>query len=121
MPYKDETKRKEADRERQRKHREGVTDGCDKGVGVTEASLSEGVTEVEGMSHPDVTPLPPGWQHVMDFIKRESNTSMSNLEKLQRTAGSLGKNAGEVRFGLSGPTFEEIGKVIGALAPLHGK
>lgn len=55
------------------------------------------------------------WGYIHGYLQREplGLNSMSNLERLQRIAGSLGKHAGEVRFGLSGPTFQEIGEVIG--------
>ena len=103
MPIKDPEKRKEAARERQQKHRKGVT------MGVTsEGVTGQGVTE----------DIPKAWANVRDFIRAESSSSMPNLEKLQRIAGSLGKNAHEVRFGLYGPTLEDIGNTIGVLPPL---
>lgn len=53
----------------------------------------------------------PAWQSVANFINRDSNTKMTNLEKLQRIAGSLGKYADGVFMG--DLTMGQIGRVIG--------
>ncbi|KKL95917.1 hypothetical protein LCGC14_1849730, partial [marine sediment metagenome] len=52
------------------------------------------------------------WKVLHGYVKREG-VGMPNLERIQRIAGSLGKHAGEVRFGPYGPTLEEVGKLIG--------
>jgi hypothetical protein len=46
---------------------------------------------------------------------------MSNLERLQRIAGSLGKYADQVYYGQHGLTMKDIGGVIGILPPLVTK
>ena len=66
--------------------------------------------------------LDPQWAHILEYISRgTAKGQMPNLERIQRAAGSLGKLAGEVRCGLNGPTFEELGRTIGTLPPLSGK
>jgi hypothetical protein len=84
MPYKDKEQQKVAIRKAVAKHR-GVI--------------------------PDVIPS-EGWRTVEAYISREG-PAMPNLERLQRIAGSLGKYAGDVWFGLSGLTMRDIGEVIG--------
>lgn len=53
------------------------------------------------------------WQPVKAYISKPDHEGMSNLERLQKVAGALGNRAEDVRFGLSGPTFKEIGKLLG--------
>jgi len=100
MPQSKEAKR-EATRERVKRYR------AKKDVTLNYVTPSVVVT-------PDVTPLPSEWQVVKDFISRESNSKMPNLEKLQRIAGSLGKYADEVWFGEL--SMGDIGRVIGVQA-----
>ena len=117
MPQKDETKRREASAERVRRYR--AKRALQKGVtleqGVTSLSEAEGVTAP--LSVTTGVTLPPEWQNVVNFLHKDPG----NLEKLQRIAGSLGRNAEEVRFGVSGPTMDEIGRTISILPPRIGK
>ncbi len=62
----------------------------------------------------DRIPIDPQWAGVREAMLRNPDT----LAKLQAVAGSLGKLAGGVRFGLSGPTFEELGRTIGVGGPV---
>ncbi len=55
------------------------------------------------------------WQHVRDFISTPC-PGMDRLERLQRIAGSLGKNAKHVWFG--DLTVADIGAVIGTREPI---
>jgi hypothetical protein len=77
-----------------------------------------------GSNAENVRPVAPypsdGWPDVMAYILREG-PRMANLERLQRIAGSLGKQAGEVWFGISGLTMEDIGEVIGTQEALCGR
>ena len=95
MPYKDAEQAREAAKLRQQKHRNRVT-----------PDLSHPVTPAITLLEGDP------WADVKAYIERES-PRMANLERLQRIAGCLGKRAGEVYFGISGLTLEDIGKVIG--------
>lgn len=92
MPYKDKETQKQANREIKKRRR---------------SKSSEGVTSG------NVTPVldDPAWQNIANFINRESSTDMTNLEKLQRIAGSLGTYADQVYMGEL--TMAEVGKVIG--------
>ena len=113
MPYKDPEKQREANRERIRRYR-------DKQKGVTSdvvCNTLDVTPQAQGITKTSVTPcnplvIPETWQVVRDFISRPTE-GMSNLEKLQRIAGSLGRNADEVWFGLMGLTMGDIGRVIG--------
>ena len=122
MPYKDLKKQREAARERQRRHREGVTKGVTDEKGVTSPFVSDGVTEgvtKEKLCHAeDVTPLPPEWEAVRKFITFPG-PGMPRLERMQRIAGSLGKYQSEVFFGLGGLTVKDISEVIGEQPPLY--
>ena len=85
---------------------------------------AEGVTLPQDVTLPcnAVTPCNDPWQHIKEVVQRkEPPETMPYLERLQRVAGSLGKNAGEVRYGVHGLTFEDIGNVIGILPPVIGK
>ena len=109
MPYKDAEQAREANREKARRHREKI-----KGVTKIDSNPRESVT-------PAVTPNPnDGWKDVEAFIKRDS-PRMANLERLQRIAGSLGKRSGDVWFGVSGLTMEDIGSVIGTQEGLYAR
>ena len=102
MPYKDKEQQKEAVKRAVQKHREGITQ---------EPAIP---TEPDIPVIPDVIPkLSPEWAHVREFISRPQSGRMTNLEKMQRVAGSLGKNAGDVWVG--GLTMEDIGEVIETL------
>ncbi len=107
MPYKSKEEARVAARGRMRQWRanKGVTLGVTK-VGVTE----QGVTR-----------LPPAWQAVKDYITRPTIREPSNLERMQRICGSLGKRADDVWFGFGGLTAQDIGEVIGILPPGVGK
>ena len=65
-------------------------------------------------------PEKDGWKQLRDYLKADP----SRLEKMQRIAGSLGKHAHAVWFGIgpnaSGLTMEDIGKVIGVKPALVG-
>ncbi len=62
------------------------------------------------------------WEPLKDYLRQDTRPGdMSHLERLQRIAGSLGKLSGEVRFGLEGPTFQEIGDTIGVEGALYGR
>ena len=105
--YKDKAKEKAATTERVRRYRE-------KQKGVTiEGVTPQGVTE-------NVIPVTPldGWPDVIAYIERDS-PRMPNLERLQRIAGSLGSNASEVWFGVTGLTMQDIGEVIGIQPSLY--
>lgn len=75
----------------------------------------------------DVTPVAisqtdKAWEHVKEYIQEET-PSMSRLERLQRIAGSLGKLAPHVWFGIgdtgTGLTMADIGSVIGTKEALY--
>lgn len=78
--------------------------------GVCVAAHHDGQHEVASQEAPVSLPL-------VRFLKADPR----NLSKLQRIAGSLGKLAGEVRFGIDGPTFEDLGETIGVKPPIHAK
>lgn len=65
--------------------------------------------------------LPKEWEHIKEFISRDvpdtEPNKMPYLERLQRIAGSLGHNAGEVWFG--GLTVCDIAGTIGVLPPRY--
>jgi hypothetical protein len=109
MPYKDKEKQKEATRERVRRYRE-------KGKDVT--PQVENVTPIAELHNPQ----DKAWQHVKEYIQSES-PGMSRLERLQRIAGSLGKYADQVYFGVNSEglqlTMDQIGKVIGTKEALY--
>ena len=128
MPYKSKEDQRTAAAERMRRMRsKGVT--TDVTPGVTPCGL--GVTKKSPPVTPDVTPYPgepwnsPGWnptQYLAWYIQQPvPKGKMPHLEALQRIAGSLGKHAGEVRFGVHGFTMEEIGGALGTLPPLIPK
>jgi hypothetical protein len=102
--YKDKVKQMEANRIASQRRRE------------KQKGMTQGMTETGGMTQENpVTPSPAdGWTDVKAYISREA-PNMPNLERLQRIAGSLGKNAGEVMFGVTGLTMEDIGSVIGTM------
>lgn len=105
MPYKDLEQAREANREKARRHRERKKVTPD----------SNPLENVTPTTTKIVTPNPSdGWKDVEAFISRES-PGMDNLERLQRIAGALGKYAGDVWFGVSGLTMEDIGSVIGTM------
>ena len=141
MPYKDPLKQKEAHLAAQKRYKERAL--VEK-VSTERVSLASVDTQNTGET-PGVNQAlkrraetDPQWAHIEEFISRPTlKGQMSNLERLQRIAGSLGKYASEVRFGYYGSitlakdspaqmrcgglTMEEIGKVIGILPPLQGK
>lgn len=117
MGYKDPEKAKEAARLRKQKQRMSHPD-------VTPAEMSrpepeENVTPSVNVT-PNVTPLDEAWQHVKDYISAPC-TGMNRLERMQRVAGSLGKNSGRVWFGFKGLTMADIGRVIGTQEPAHSR
>ncbi len=69
---------------------------------------------------PDVTQPGPevreDWLAVHAYIQRPQVGRMSQLERIQRIAG--GKHSEHIRFGINGPTLEEIGSIISVLPPL---
>ena len=77
---------------------------------------NSGSNKTEGLTEENVRPVTPspvdGWPDVKAYISREV-PGMANLERLQRIAGALGKRAGDVWFGVSGLTMEDIGSVLG--------
>ena len=100
---------KEQNREYMREYkrrRKMVTSG-----GNTDKKLTPEVTRDVTVT-PDVT-LPEGWDHVREYI-----SVSGNLAKMRAVCGSLGRDAGSVRFGAYGPTAQEIGAVIGAGASI---
>ncbi len=109
MPYKDEEARKEAGRERIRRYRALHSE-----QGVTDLSLSEGVTSLSGVTGDLTGP----WLAVAEHINTPC-PGMPNLERLQRISGSLGKYADQVWYGLGGLTMSDIGKVIGTLPAMY--
>jgi len=119
MPYKSKEAQREANREAQKRRYEKINLIPDKENLIPEAEV--GITEKPHTLEPHTQNLiPDPWQHVQEFIKRtEPPGTMPYLERLQRIAGSLGKNAHEVRFGIF--TMEDIGHVIGTLPPVIGR
>ena len=105
----DDKKREQARlrKQKQRDRERDIAPQCD--------TLS--VTLDPDLSRTNVTPY--DWEHVKEFIQRPPNSKMPNLEKLQRIAGSLGKNADAVWFG--DLTMQDIGAVIGTLPPAISK
>lgn len=104
MPYKDKERQKEAVRKSMAKAR-----GCETLDDNVKPQSCETLNEVK----PPVTPSPvDGWPDVKAYISREV-PGMANLERLQRIAGALGKRVGDVWFGVSGLTMEDIGSVLG--------
>ncbi len=104
MPYKDLENKAQRQRERRMK------------------SLGEVPTnEVPNVKSLDVTgELTGPWLVVAEKINAPC-PGMPNLERLQRIAGSLGKHADDVWYGLGGLTMSDIGKVIGTLPPMIAK
>jgi len=124
MPYKSDEERKLWDRERKRKQTEGRKVGVES-VGVESPNGVESVGVEFLPVIPSVTdriPLDPAWEPVRAYLVQPSRVGdMTHLERLQRVAGSLGKLSGEVRFGIEGPTMQEVGDVIGAQGALYGR
>jgi len=120
MPYKDRLKQKEAVKRAVAKSRvlqKGITvdESCNTLGVIPEAKPPKGIT-VDVIPHGH----DPAWVHIKEFVQRqEPPGTMPYLERLQRIAGSLGKNAHEVRLGAL--TLEDIGKVIGVMPPVIGK
>ena len=79
--------------------------------------LSEIVQSAKSKGH-----LPPAWAHLVEYIQQPC-PGMPRLERLQRVAGSLGKYANEVYFGIGDTALdmEQIGKTIGILPPMVGR
>lgn len=103
--YKDKEQQREANRIASQRRRE------------KQKGMTQGMTETEGMTQENITPVitpnpVDGWPDVKAYISREA-PGMANLERLQRIAGALGKRAGDVWFGVSGLTMEDIGSVLG--------
>jgi hypothetical protein len=99
MPYKDPTKQREAVRKAVAKKR----------VIPSQDVIPECNTQVAELHNPQ----DQAWAHLRTFISTPSE-GMSNLEKMQRIAGSLNKYADQVFFGASFElNMEQIGKVIG--------
>ena len=123
--YKDKAAQKEATRERVRRYREKnstrVTPIVTPIVTPTRVTPRDNVTPKPKNVTPYVTPIlptEPGWADVQAFILRDS-PRMGNLERLQRIAGSLGKYADDVMYGISGLTMLDIGEVIGTQPALY--
>lgn len=100
MPYKSNEEAREAAKERMRKMREKKREGVTKGV------------TLAGVTGQGVTGLPPAWQVVVDYLRRDPG----NLAKFQAISGSLGKYSEGVYFG--GLSVQEIGDVVGSGPPV---
>ena len=124
---------KEQNREYMKKYRKTVTsdvtpDTGDAVTSVTPDTMLQDVTEkvtqtpkVTGNIGKMLPVLPEGWDHVRDYISTPGNPDKcgaSGLARMRAVCGSLGRNAGSVRFGAYGPTAQEIGKVIGMGGPI---
>lgn len=107
MPYKDQSRQREANRLRMQKARQGNTE--------PEVSPENVLPNVlPDVLLPDIRALPDAWAHVKEFISRPARPGdKGNLEKLQLIAGSLGKRADQVWFGLGGLTMADIGQTLG--------
>jgi len=110
--YKDKSKQTEADRERQRRYRE-KTKGVTK-QGVTSEKEGENVTP-KSYFKDGIEMVPPAYMEhpaiilaLADPVKRD---------KLQRITAQLKahKVLDSVRYGISGPTFTEVGKMLAVL------
>ena len=115
--YKDKEAQREANRLKAQRHRErekGVTEG----VTENNSNPQELTPVTPEIVTPDVLPVTPGWADVQAFILRDS-PRMGNLERLQRIAGSLGKYADDVMYGISGLTMQDIGECIGTQPALY--
>ena len=111
--YKDKAAQREANRLKAQRHRERA-----KGVTLLDSNPQEIVTPVTPKYVTPNLPQEPGWADVQAFILRDS-PRMANLERLQRIAGSLGKYADDVQYGISGLTMLDIGEVIGTQPALY--
>ncbi len=121
MPYKSEEAQREAARLRmQRMRARGVTLGVTSSQGVTDPSISEGVTLESGVTQGVTGELTGPWLTVAEKINTPC-PGMPNLERLQRISGSLGKYTDDVWYGLGGLTMGDIGKVIGTLPAMTPK
>ena len=105
MPYTNKEARRDYMRDYRKKKSVNPLEASD--YGITGDNREDNVNRVD-----------PAWEHVKEFIQRPS-PRMPNLERLQRIAGSLGKNAHEVWFG--NLTMQDIGQVIGTLPPVLAK
>ena len=110
MPYKDAEEQKRVKREYAAKRRGSTNSDVDPAqiVDPTSRKVDPGVD-------PFIDKGGAAWQHVRDFIS-EPCPGMTRLERMQRIAGSLGKNAKHVWFG--DLTVADIGAVIGTLPPV---
>ncbi len=118
MAYKDKEAQREASRERIRRYR-ALHKGVTSEQGVTDPSVSEGVTLGQGVTSGVTGSLTGPWLTVAEKINTPC-PGMPNLERLQRISGSLSKYADQVWFGLGGLTMSDIGKVIGTLPQMIG-
>lgn len=117
MPYSDPEKQREANKramQRQREQAKGITEGItvvipepQNVIPDSHAAVIPSVELIDQQTGAD-------WQGVRVALRRDPD----NLARLQAVAESLGKFSGEVRFGLSGPTFDQIGKQIGTGGPV---
>ena len=79
--------------------------------------LSEIVQSAKSKGH-----LPLPWAHLVEYIQQPC-PGMPRLERMQRIAGSLGRYASEVYFGIGDTALdmEQIGKTIWILPPMVGR
>ena len=117
MPFKSEEARKEASRKSMEKRRGINGTKVNPGPAVNPVALGDNVNPADALI-PSVNPRSPiireDWRAVHAYLQRPQVGRMSQLERIQRIAGSLGKHAESVRFGVTtGPNFQEIGELIG--------
>lgn len=109
--------RKEYMRQYMANKRKGVNTNVNKDVNKTPENVNKCLQDV----NKDVNKLPKEWQHIVSYISRDvpetEPNKMPYLERLQRIAGSLGHNAGDVWF--SGLTMQDVGETIDTLPPKY--
>ncbi len=120
MPYKDKERQRQAQRDAMdRKRHVNPVNLKDVNLGTCE-TFDVDLTQPQGVCLIVIPSPKDGWPDVKAYISRES-PRMANLERLQRIAGSLGKCSGDVWFGVSGLTMEDIGSVIGTKEGLYAR
>jgi hypothetical protein len=102
MPYKDETKAREAKRKWAEKSR----------THVEPSKVEPEIVE------PDVRPeIHPNYRPLYNYIKRPNSGKMPNLERLQRIYGSLKARGLADEVWMGNLTIGEIGETVGELPP----
>jgi len=102
MPYKN----KERQRDTQKAYRlrqKGITQGITN-EGITGQGITQGITK-EGITPQGITQYPALVHALVDPDKRKK------LEKIYHSLDVRGL-AGEVRYGIGGPTFDVVGKLL---------